>query len=240
MNDLFQIFQTYVASRLNAHGSFTSFGEDSIRYDFYIALMRFYNLEPHQIILEQAIPETQFLQRERNIQELRQGRHKDKPEFDLRVDPTNELQNGILAEFAFFRKPQNATLDVSAAYGKILNEMHRLALLKHYRNLEQLPEYANFREYKCLLICVTDTVMLDYGNSIRGKKPAYNILDSFQLDQEFLAPPLANTIIKSIEPRYLKMVRNLNITPTGNRIYNNQDLCGNMNWAVWIWEVDFL
>ena len=94
MDELFELYQTFLAARLQAHGSFTSFGEDSIRYDFYIALMRLYGLEPHQIILEQAIPDTQFLQRERNLVELRQGRHQDKPEFDLRVDPANAMENG--------------------------------------------------------------------------------------------------------------------------------------------------
>jgi hypothetical protein len=40
MNELFQLYQTLLTARINTHGSFTSFGEDSIRYDFYIALMR--------------------------------------------------------------------------------------------------------------------------------------------------------------------------------------------------------
>ena len=239
MNDLFLIFQNLVATRLHSCGSFTSFGEDSIRYDFYTALMRQYGLDPHQIILEQPIPPSQFEQRQR-LGIGGRGRHEDKPEFDLRVDPTNELPYGILAEFAYFRKPQNATLDVSGAYGKILNEMHRLALLKHYRNLEPTYGYADFSDYKCLLICVTDSVMLDYGNGTRGRKPAHNILDVFQLDQEFLSPPLANVIIESIEPRFANKARTLNIVPTGNRIYNAQNHLGNQKWSIWIWEVDYL
>jgi hypothetical protein len=239
MNELFELYQTYLAARLQAHGAFNSFGEDSIRYDFYIALMRLYGLEPHQIILEQAIPDTQFFQRERNMAELRQGRHQDKPEFDLRVDPANAMENGVLAEFAFFREPRIGKVDVSGAYGKILNEIHRLALLKHYRNIQNLEEYVDFSRYKCLLICVTDSVMLNYGNGARGRRPAYNVLDQYHLSNEFLSPPLADGIIGSIETRFRHKTQQLNIIPTAQRIYNRTNSLENPQWGVWVWEVNY-
>lgn len=103
MNELFELFKQLIRTRLDYYGSFQSFGEDSIRYDFYSALQRYYELQPHQIILEQPIPTTQFYQPPReNNRPIVRGRQDMKPEFDLRVDPIGELHNGLLAEFAFF------------------------------------------------------------------------------------------------------------------------------------------
>jgi hypothetical protein len=52
MNALFELYDTYLKRRIHFVTSFTAFGEDSIRYDFYAALLRLYNLEPHQLYLE--------------------------------------------------------------------------------------------------------------------------------------------------------------------------------------------
>jgi hypothetical protein len=239
MDELFDLYQKHISARLNFHGSFTNFGEDSIRYDFYIALMKLFDLDPHQIILEQAIPESQFIQKKRNFSELKQGRHQDKPEFDLRVDSTVKLKNGILAEFAFFRNPRIGKVDVSGAYGKLLNEMHRLALLKHYRNENKVEEYADFSEYKCLLICITDSVMLNYGNGTRGKRPAHNILDEYYLDDQFISPPLANGIIDSIDQKFRKKTQELNIIPTAKRIYDVSIKHNDSPWGIWVWEISY-
>jgi hypothetical protein len=239
MNLLFNLYFDLLNTRIENSRNFTSFGEDSIRYDFYYALMEQYDLLPHQIILEQAIPPCQFVPRERDLEQLRQGRHIDKPEFDLRVDPNGALTNGILCEFAYFRSPDIGSLDVTGAYGKLLNEMHRLALLKNFQNNPPIADYVNFREYKCLLICVTDSVMLNYGSGTRGRRPAKLIQDSFRLDNEFLSPPLANGIINAIDTRFKEKSVQLNIIPTANRIYNRRDNNENPNWAVWVWEINY-
>jgi hypothetical protein len=239
LDELFELYQTFLAARLQANGAFTSIGEDSIRYSFYIALMSLYGLEPHQIILEQAISDTQFLQRERNIVELRQGRHQDKPEFDLRIDPVKGIENGVLAEFAFFRTLKIGKVEVSGAYGKILNEIHPLALLKHYRNIQNLEEYVKFSNYKCLLICVTYSLMLNYGNGARGIRPAYYVQDQYHLSNEFLSPPQADGIIGSIENKFRHKTQQLNIIPTAQRIYNRANSLENPKWGVWVWEVNF-
>lgn len=240
MNLLFNRFFDLVQTRLDYYGSFKKFGEDSIRYDFYFALMQQYGLLPHQIILEQAIPPTQFIDRERDLEALRQGRHTDKPEFDLRVDAFGGLQNGLLCEFAYFRSPEIGTLDVTGAYGKILNEIHRLALLKHFQNTPAIEGYANFNHYKCLLVCVTDSVMLGYGNGSRGRRPAALIQDVFTLDNQFLSPPLASGIIKAIDSKFKTKTDQLNIIPTARRIFNRNDQPEDPNWGVWIWEVYYV
>ena len=240
MDNLFNRFHTLVQTRINYLQDFCAFGEDSIRYDFYYALMQQYNLLPHQIILEQAIPKSQYIQKERNLIELKQGRHEDKPEFDLRVDGTNNLQNGLLCEFAFFRNPLIGKLDVSGAYGKILNEIHRLALLKHYRNIPNLDGYKDFSKYKCLMVCITDSGMLEYGNGKRGRKPAYLVQDRYKLDDQFLSPPLANVIIDAVDARFRMKAMQLKIIPTAERIYNRVENFEESKWGIWIWEVDYI
>lgn len=240
MNQLFDRFFDLVNTRINHFQNFNSFSEDSLRYDFYYALMQQYGLLPHQLILEQAIPPTQFIARERDLAVLRQGRHTDKPEFDLRVDAFGGLQNGLLCEFAYFRSPEIGTLDVTGAYGKILNEIHRLALLKHFQNTPAIEGYANFNDYRSLLVCITDSVMLGYGNGTRGRRPAALIQDIFRLDNQFLSPPLANGIINAIDPRFKAKTNHLNIIPTARRIFNRNNQPEEPNWGVWIWEVNFV
>ena len=224
--------------RLNYFKGFTSFGEDSIRYDFFHTLMKKFNLEPHQVILEQAIPNTQFRPKSRSMEHKKQGRNLDKPEFDLRVDPFDVLDFGIIGEFAYFRKPDIGTLDVSGSYGKILNEIHRLALLKHFQNVPKIEGYLNFNEYRCLLICVTDSVMLRYGKGSRGRKPAQLVQDEFILDDQFLAT-LTNVIKDKVDEKFKDRVDELGIIPIAKRVYNRVDQFDNPAWGIWVWEVSF-
>ena len=58
--ELLDNFERLLIERINFFKNFTSFGEDSIRYDFFASLMKTFDLKPHEILLEQAIPETRF------------------------------------------------------------------------------------------------------------------------------------------------------------------------------------
>ena len=139
MDELFELYRTFLADRLEAHGSFTSFGEDSIRYDFYAAIMRLYGLEPYQIILEQPIPPSQFEQRVREVARGR-GRHEDKPEFDLRVDPVGLMNEGLIVEFGYFRTPEFASnQDKSGKHGKLWFQI--LLLKQTFVKLKRLRRF---------------------------------------------------------------------------------------------------
>jgi len=237
MEELFNRFKNLIELRLNHHGSFDSFGEDSIRYDFYISLMELYNIPPHKIILEQAIPNSQFIQTIRNRELLAQGRHTDKPEFDLRVDANDYLENGLLVEFAYFRTPKIGKVDTSGSHGKILNEIHRLSLLKQFRNIENDRNYNDFSNYKCLLICVTDHVMLNYGQGTRGRRPLL-IQDEYYLNNtniELYAPIIRNKIQKKFRDKIIQ----LNIVPTATRLIDLHIPFQNTEWGIWAWEVNY-
>ncbi|WP_344712345.1 hypothetical protein [Winogradskyella damuponensis] len=240
MNELFRLFHKQVKERISKYIRFYSFGEDSIRYDFYHTALNFYNLKPTDLILEQAIPQTQFTEKKRDKKNQKQGRHKDKPEYDLRIDANSSLKNGILAEFAFFRQTEiSNSQDRTARHGKLLNEIHRLALLKHFNNQDNNPIYKDFTNYKCLLICVTDSEMINYGRNERGRK-AEPIQKEYQLSEEYLAD-FPDTIRKAIDEKFSKQIKKFNIIPTAKLIFEQNEIANNEtpNWVTWIWEVDF-
>lgn len=232
MDELFELYQTFLAARLQAHGSFTSFGEDSIRYDFYAAIMRLYGLEPHQIILEQPIPPSQFEQRVREVARGR-GRHEDKPEFDLRVDPVGLMNEGLIVEFGYFRTPEFASnQDKPGKHGKLLNELFRLALLKHFRL---------YNNHRCFFICVTDSEMINYGaHGVQGPQ-ALSIQNNYVLDENFLNR-LSDTSRNKIQERFYNKARELNIIPTARRIKLINNPANNIigQWQIWVWEVNFI
>ena len=242
MDELFERYQNLIQTRLHHFGRFQAFSEDSIRYDFYYALIQQFGLLPHNIILEQPMPDGTFIQREQNNERGR-GRHQDKPEFDLRVDAGNNRDYGILAEFAFFRTPEiAANQDKTGKLGKILNEVFRLSLLKHYQNIDNNVRYQNFNEYRCLLICVTDFDMINYGApGVQG--PQVNpIADIYTIDNEFIES-LRETARNKIQDKFRrKAFEELEIIPTANRIYNiNTPAHGDFpEWAIWAWEIDYV
>jgi hypothetical protein len=239
MNTLFNDFHQQVKRRTNKFGNFYSFGEDSIRYDFYHTAVSTFGLNPEDIILEQAIPSTQFSPKVRDLSTLKQGRHEDKPEFDLRIDPNGTLERGILAEFAFFRRTERSeNQDRSGRFGKLLNEIHRLALLKNYSNENANRTYADFSSYRCLLVCVTDDEMMDYGTFIGGQK--VGIIDEFRLSKEFLSS-MGKTIRDKIDRKFTQKVDALTIIPTAKRVFDIEEPKTSTlpRWATWVWEVDY-
>lgn len=240
MEQLFLEFHNQVKERIAKFNNFYSFGEDSVRYDFYYTVLNLYGLKPTDIILEQPIPSIQFTAKERDLTILKQGRHIDKPEFDLRIDSNKLLEHGILAEFAFFRKTEiSDNQDKSARHGKIMNEIHRLALLKNYKNLDNNPVYNDFSNYKCLLICITDFEMIDYGLGSRGRK-AIPVQDYYRLNTEYL-DKFPKTITDCIDEKFLNKVRSLEIIPTAKRIFNKIENATYVTpkWATWVWEISY-
>jgi hypothetical protein len=227
MDILFQEFSNQFQDRISHFKNFNSFGEDSIRYDFFNSVIQTFNLRPYELLLEYPIPNSQFEQKTLK-QESGRGRHEYKPEVDLLIHPTKELRNGLIAEFAYFRKPEKATnQDKTGKHGKILNEVFRLSLMKHH---------TSFRNYNCYLICVTDSEMINYGKpGSRGSAPI-GILDEYQLDEYFLQS-LKSTALGKIDRKFINKANQLNITPIAKRTTIKSS---NFNWEIWIWEVNFI
>jgi hypothetical protein len=235
MENIFDCFFENVKKRLRYQKNFTQFGEDSIRYDFFNAIQTICNIEPHYFYLEHPFPETEFIKTKIH-RESGQGRIDEKPEFDLRIDSTKLLTEGIVAEFGFFREPIIGSLDVSGAMGKILNESSRLCLLKNYKD---------YKNHKALLITVTDETMIYYGKpdkdgkKKRGPQPKVVIEDEILIDNKLLSLA-AVTIKDSIKLGFKMKMDEYKITPKAKRIYNRIEIdpISNKEWGVWIWEID--
>lgn len=240
MENFYNTFHQQVKSRIDKYQKMYSFGEDSIRYDFYHSALNYFELLPTDLILEQAIPESQFSAKERDTELLKQGRHSDKPEFDLRIDNNTNLKGGLIVEFAYFRKTEiSLNQDKTGRHGKLLNEIHRLALLKHFRNVDNKSIYKDFSNYLCLLVCVTDDEMINYGHNNRGRKPI-PIQKDYELTEEYISK-FPDTARNSINGMFSQKVKELNITPTAKKIFDKVENCNatTPKWATWIWEVDF-
>ena len=112
-----------------------------------------------------------------------------------------------------------------------------MALLKQYDNQDSDTRYTDFANYKCLLICVTDEVMLNYGQGTRGKKPLL-IQDEYILNNRNieLYPP---NIKSKIQDKFRLKTNELNIIPNAKRIKNLQIQFLNRPWGIWAWEVNF-
>ncbi len=240
MEGLYNAFHNQVKQRIIKYKLMYSFGEDSIRYDFYHTAITHFNLSATDLILEQAIPPSQFTPKKREIKVLKPGRYVDKPEFDLRIDATEHLKKGILVEFAYFRKTEiSQNQDKTGRHGKLMNEIHRLALLKHFKNKEYKEIYKDFSEYLCLLVCVTDDEMINYGHNVRGKKPI-SIQNDYELTDDFLKK-FPDTTKNSINKMFLQQIENYKIIPTAKRVFEKIEPSNDKTpkWATWIWEVDF-
>lgn len=240
MDDFFLLFHNQVKHRINKFKKLYAFGEDSIRYDFYQTAVTYFHLSPTDLILEQAIPPSQFTPKERNVTVSKQGRHTDKPEFDLRIDACKHLKKGIIVEFAYFRETEKSNNQAKTKnHGKLLNDIFRLALLKHFRNDKNESIYKDFSDYLCLLVCVTDDEMIKYGHNKRGKE-SISIQDEYKLTCNFINE-LPKTARNTINKMFSQQIENFKITPTAKRVFKQIEpaTIDTTKWATWIWEVDF-
>jgi len=238
MQDFYLDFHKQVQQRIYKYKKLYSFGEDSIRYDFYHTAITYFHLSPTDLILEQAIPSSQFTQKKRDETIPKQGRHADKPEFDLRIDASEHLKKGIIVEFAYFRETEISNNQAKTKnHGKLLNDIFRLALLKHFRNDANESIYKDFSDYLCLLVCVTDNEMINYGTNSKGTIP---IQKEYELTHNFITK-LPKTAQECINEMFLRKVKEFNIFPTAKRVFEKDEPATRESpkWTTWIWEVEF-
>jgi hypothetical protein len=167
MLTLFKTYQSLLEERLNKI-PLLHLGEDSIRYDFFAALMQVYQFRPSQIQLEVAIHSDCFIP----IQDVRSKR-KEKPLIDLIV---NEPDLNIAVEFGLFRQNSNeaGSINKTARTVKMLNDMIRVALQKH------------FIATTALFICVADHKMLGHQltSKILGKFPSDYVITNAVIEHQ--------------------------------------------------------
>jgi len=153
MKSTFNKFKANFENRFNLQ-SILDLGEDSVRYDFFIAFMNNNNLQPHDIQVEYPINSNAFVSSPHP-----NSKRKENPQIDLYCSLPNNL---ITAEFGIFKRNSNPNGSINAPEKvfKMLNDMLRLSLNQIY-----CPNESYF-------ICVADSKIL--GSQMRN-----NILPAF-------------------------------------------------------------
>jgi hypothetical protein len=148
MEEVFKKFNQLFTKRCDNY-SLLSFGEDSVRYDFFCALSSVLSLEPWEIRLESAANPMTFIPRNNE-----NSKRKEKPMLDLIFEKGD---TNICVEFALFRQNSNedGTINKTERTVKMLNDMVRVALES---------EFSSRTGY---FVCVADDKML--GHQLRNK-----------------------------------------------------------------------
>jgi hypothetical protein len=153
MTNTFNEFKRNFENRFNLQ-SILDLGEDSVRYDFFIAFMNNNNLQPYDIQVEYPINPNAFVS---NLHP--NSKRKENPQIDLFCNHPNKV---ITAEFGLFKRNSNPNGQVNAPEKvfKMLNDMLRLSLNQIFNHNE------------AFFVCVADSKIL-------GKQMRNNILPAF-------------------------------------------------------------
>jgi len=232
MDQVFDFYFNILKARIDSQ-TFQGFSEDSVRFDFCFSILSTSKeLSNTNFILEEPMPKGTYKPVVSAKERLsRQGRHDNKPEYDLSINPCSIMQHGLIAEFSFFRK--GAISDVQALsklHGKLINDIYRISLLKYHKP---------YREYPCYVICLTDSGMMNYGYGSRGRE-AIPIQEEYDF-RLFSIDTLPATIRNSINDMFTIRTKELSIVPTAKRVYTKVETVNSINepWTLWIWEVGF-
>lgn len=141
-------------------------GEDSVRYDFFIALSKVMNLKNYEISLESAIGGDAYIPRDVSPRTMR-GQ---KPKMDMIVNKLN-----LCIEFGLFRQDSNedGTINKTDRLIKTLNDMIRLGIV------------SKLTGRNAYFICVADSKMLGHQlqSKLLGKFPDDYIITSDLVDE---------------------------------------------------------
>lgn len=169
-----EYFASLVDKRFEVHGHNLP-SEDNIRYDFFYALTHKNDIKPWEVILEAPYP-LEILNLDSNSCEI-----------DLIVKPTQTIPNGLICEFKYDRK-SNSTMNKTNRYGKLVNDLLRLCLLKE-----------NSPHYHSIFIYVTDIEMMKYKNGFFYSQVANT---DFELTNEFISSLQASAKVQ-VNPIFL-------------------------------------
>jgi 2-polyprenyl-3-methyl-5-hydroxy-6-metoxy-1,4-benzoquinol methylase len=157
MQEIFEDFKNKFERRFNSV-SILDLGEDSVRYDFFIAFMNNLNLQSHDIQVEYPITPNAYVPNPHN-----NSKRKENPQIDFFCSNPNKV---VSAEFGLFKRNSNLDSNINATEKvfKMLNDMLRLSLNQIFN-----PNEAYF-------ICVADSKILgaQMRNSILPAFPASN------------------------------------------------------------------
>ena len=127
MVNVFEKFYELFSERYSKQSVLTM-GEDSVRYDFFRAIIEEMKIENWEINVEFPISENAFLS---NLHE--NSKRKESPVIDLFINSSKEKS---IYEFGFFRRnsEDKSNINVTEKTFKMFNDFLRLALQKFYAN----------------------------------------------------------------------------------------------------------
>lgn len=181
MTNTFNDFKRNFQNRFNLQ-SILDLGEDSVRYDFFIAFMNRNNLQPYDIQVEYPINPDSYVPHPHPNSKRPENR-----QIDLFCNHPSKV---ITAEFGLFKRNSNpdSTINTTEKVFKMLNDMLRLSLNQIFS-----PNEAFF-------VCIADSKIL--GSQMRN-----NILPTFPADNyEFNHNDISEwiTIYRSAESAFDK------------------------------------
>jgi hypothetical protein len=212
-NETFEDFKLNFEKRFNKQ-SILDLGEDSVRYDFFCALMKIYNLQPYDIQVEYPIHKEAFVPREN-----KKSKRKENPQIDLYF---SNYEGFITAEFGLFKKNggEKGQINPTEKLFKMLNDMLRLSL-----NAECLPNKEKLM-HNSYFVCVADSTII--GKKMK-KKTMRKVFDSFPCEKyEFNHDDIVNwrenskSAMKIFDDRFVKKAEELKINIIADRLYREK------------------
>jgi hypothetical protein len=199
MQRVFERFKELFEIRYNKI-SVLDLGEDSVRYDFFIALMDKFDLKSHQIQLESPFSSDMYTPRA-NVN----SRRKEKPQMDLNI---NEPNLKLSAEFAMFKTSSNSLtpIDDTGNIFKMLNDFIRLAI------------WSKYNRTSAYFICFADSKMLNC--QLRSKIiPAFPA-GVYEFDSKKMLEIIGNYKSASkVDARFLNKLNELKLTIKSELVY---------------------
>jgi hypothetical protein len=192
-------------------------GEDSVRYDFFIALSDIENLKPCDIQLEYSIHKSAFKERLN-----KNSKRKEKPQIDLVVE-TEKLKLNF--EFGLFRQNSNeeGSINKTARTVKMINDMVRLAVDSHFTKRESY------------FICVADDKMLGHQlqSKMLGKFPS-----DYEINKELIKKQKEKKT-SDFDDRFLAVFNDLDLTIKSKIVFNQKVEAKliNLETRIIIWNV---
>ena len=216
---VFEKYKNLLQERINKI-SFLEIREDSIRYDFFVALSKIEKLIPSDIQLEYSIHKSAYLPRDN-----KQSKRNENPQIDLVVDTST---NKLNFEFGLFRKNsnENGSIDKTAKTIKMINDMIRLALDSNFTNRDSY------------FICVADEKIL--GHQLQSK-----IIDTFPskyLIDKDLIQKMKQLKTSRLDNRFINKLCELDLKINCDIIFNEkiEAISLDLETRVIVWKVNLL
>jgi hypothetical protein len=177
----------------------TSMGEDSIRYDFFLAVQEVMNIPAHKIQLEYPLHRDAFIPRN----DPRSYR-KEKPQIDLWID---EPLLKACFEFGLFKQNSNINGNINKTdrIFKMLSDFLRLSLQSFYCNCD------------AYFICVADKKIINHQLRNKYLPPFPGQEYSFNSNELDI---LLQSTKSNIDSRFLEKFRDINLKLSATKIFD--------------------